>query len=240
YLRSLHPGARSLHICYREGENGRVSLRRMVDEVFSELTRGLRVGVAFSGHPAIGLPAAHEMMRRARREGIPARMLPAVSFEDCVVADVGVDPGLEGRRMLDAGFFLEHRPRLDPHCGLVLLQSGVVGWDGFREGATGNREGFVRLAGALAECYPPDHDAVLYEVADLPFLDPRVERVPIGDLAGARVTVRTTLYLPSVSRPAKDPAVSAQLEVAAGEGGGGGQGLGVRVLGPGSGSRRDA
>src|SRR5262249_32317034 len=111
-LRSLHPGARSLHICYREGENGRVSLWRMVDEVFSELTRGLRVGVAFSGHPAIGLPAAHEMMRRARREGIPARMLPAVSFEDCVVADVGVDPGLEGRRMLDAGFFLEHRPRL--------------------------------------------------------------------------------------------------------------------------------
>jgi len=215
YLSSLHPGARSLHVCYREGESGRVSLQRMADAVASELARGLRVCVAFSGHPAIGLPAAHEMMRRARMEGRSARMLPAVSFEDCLVADLGVDPGLEGRRMLDAGFFLAGRPRLDPQCGLILLQVGVVGWDGFREGEEGNREGFARLAAALAETYPSGHEVVLYEIADFPFQDPRIDRVPIRELADAGVTVRTTLYVPPISRPAKDPLISSQLEAVA-------------------------
>src|SRR6202022_1862780 len=46
YLRTLHPGARSLHDCYREGESGRRASQRMVDAVFGELTRGKSVCVA--------------------------------------------------------------------------------------------------------------------------------------------------------------------------------------------------
>jgi uncharacterized protein YabN with tetrapyrrole methylase and pyrophosphatase domain len=215
YLRTLHTGAGSLHDCYRQGESGWTASQRMVEVVCSELGKGSRVCVAFSGHPAIGLPVAHEMLRRARREGTSARMLPAVSFEDCLFADLGVDPGVQGRRMLDASFFLERRVPLDPRCGLILLQVGVVGWKGYREGEAGNREGFARLADALADSYPAGHEAILYEISDFPFLDPRIERVPIRSLREVPVSVRSTLYVPPMARLEKDPVVAAQLEQAA-------------------------
>jgi uncharacterized protein YabN with tetrapyrrole methylase and pyrophosphatase domain len=217
YLEELHPDARSLHDCYREGESGRVAFERMVDAVLAEVTEDASVCVAFSGHPAIGLPAAHEMLSRARLRGAAARMLPAVSFEDCLFADLGVDPAVQGHRILDAGRFLEQRPALDPRCGLVLLQAGVIGWTGYREGEAGNPEGLARLGEALVRFYRPQHEAVLYEIADLPFLDPRIETVPIGKLGEAPVSVRSTLYVPPIARCEKDPLIAAMLEAGAGE-----------------------
>src|SRR2546429_6584747 len=62
--------------------------------------------------------------RQAREEGFEAEMLPAVSAEDCLFADLGVDPGDEGCQSFEATSFLlfrseEHTSELQSRLHLV-------------------------------------------------------------------------------------------------------------------------
>src|SRR4029079_19503431 len=108
-----------------------------------------------------------ESLRRARAEGFAARMLPAVSCEDCLFADLGVDPGVSGRLLYEATDFLL-RPRVvDPTAALVLLQVGSIGLTSFRSGDQPNREALPLLAETLQRLYPADHRVALYRMPQL-------------------------------------------------------------------------
>ena len=54
-------------------------------------------------------------------------MLPGVSAEDCLVADLGVDPGEHGWQSWEATGFLLRGFRPDPTAGLVLWQVDGIG-----------------------------------------------------------------------------------------------------------------
>jgi len=111
WLRSLRADAESLHDCYRPGERGVDASLAMVERILAPLADGLSVCAAFSGHPAIAMHPVHEAIRLARERGTPVRILPGVSFEDCLVADLGVDPGATGRALYEAtDFVLRPRP----------------------------------------------------------------------------------------------------------------------------------
>lgn len=211
WLRSRVPGAVSLHDCYREGEPGLDASHAMAERIVAPLAEDLDVCAAFSGHPGIGMHTGHEALRRAREMGIPARMLPAVSCEDCLVAEVGVDPGRTGRMLYEATDFVARPRPLDPGAALVLLQVGAVGERVYRSGSEANREGLRRLQEVLERSYPPDHEVTLYERSPLPVAESSVVRLPLRELARGPVRVSTTLYAPPLERPPKDPAVLARL-----------------------------
>ena len=65
---------------------------RIVGDILDAVRGGASVCAAFYGHPGIFVTPSHDAVRRARAEGYPARMLPAVSAVDCLFADLGVDP----------------------------------------------------------------------------------------------------------------------------------------------------
>lgn len=221
WIRSLQPEARSLHDAYREGESGRDAVHEMVARVLEpfagggEEDGGVEVCLALSGHPGICLQVSHLATRRARELGIAVRMYPAVSFEDCLVADLGVDPAVTGRALYDATDFVL-RPRVpDTGAALVLLQAGVIGEVAYRSGRAASRDGLRVLREVLLRHYPGDHEVVLYEASQLPIVDARVARLPLSRLAEAPVRVQTTLYLPPVARPAEDPRMRERLGLAA-------------------------
>ena len=54
-------------------------------------------------------------------------MLPGISAEDCLFADLGVDPAEAGCQSYEATRFLERRPAIEPRAALILWQIGVVG-----------------------------------------------------------------------------------------------------------------
>jgi uncharacterized protein YabN with tetrapyrrole methylase and pyrophosphatase domain len=127
WIEGLPPGARSLETLYELGGDRRAIYARIVDEVAAAVARGGEVCLALYGHPGVFAYPSHELLRRAREEGWEARMLPAVSAEGCLFADLGVDPGLIGCLSFEATDFLVHRRRPDTAAGLVLWQIGVIG-----------------------------------------------------------------------------------------------------------------
>jgi len=187
----------------------------MVERILAPLREDLEVCAAFSGHPAIGVPVSHEAIRRARTEGHPARMLPAISFEDCLFADLGMDPGDNGRLLFDAGDFVRRAPEIDTSSALLLIQAGAVGVTSYRDGEEPDRAGLARLSEVLRRLYGADHEVVFYEISDFPMFDPTVEHVRISDLSEAPVTIRSTLYVPPLACAEKDPLVAERLAAAA-------------------------
>ena len=196
WLKGVNPAAESLHDCYREGQAGAAASAEMVERILTPVREGLRVCAAFYGHPAILVRPAHDSMRRARAEGYRARMLPAVSFLDCLFADLGIDPGVRGCQLFDATDFLVRRRRFDPETPLVLLQPGAIGVTAYREGGAARPEALPILVEVLRRSYPADHEVVLYEMPQLPILDPDIRSVPLAALADAGMAVNATLFVP--------------------------------------------
>lgn len=207
WLRKLQPRSSSLHSCYRESESGVDASLRMVEAVLAALREVESVCAAFSGHPMLCMHTTRELIRRARREGHRVQVLPGLSFEDCLVADLGVDPGQTGRALYDAtDFVLRPRP-VDTRAALVLLQVGVIGEREYRGDTGAHREGLRLLQETLTRHFPPEHEVVLYQASQLPVAGPSIVRLPLAGLASGPVRVNTTLYVPPVEPAALDPEI---------------------------------
>ena len=211
WLRSLNPAATSLHDCYREGEDGAVAARRMAERMVAPLREGRTVSAAFSGHPAVLVHPARLAAERARAEGFAVSMLPAISCEDCLFAELGIDPAVPGRVLFDATDFLVRPRAFDTTAALVLLQAGAVGLRDYRGGREPNREGLRVLAAALRRWYPPAHPVVLYEAGTLPPFEPTIVRVSLSELGEAPASVVSTLYVAPLPLGPVDEARAARL-----------------------------
>ena len=211
WLRTLNDSAESLHDAYRVGEPGLEACDRMVERVLTAVRGGHRTCVALYGHPAICVPPGLESVRQAREEGFPARMLPAVSFEDCLFADLGLDPGVSGRAMYEATDFLIRPRAFDPTASLILLQVGAIGLVDFALGDVPNRAGLRILGEVLSRHYPVEHGVVLYRACELPTFRPSIEWVTLSKLAEAPLSVVSTLYVPALPKRSVDPQILARL-----------------------------
>ena len=211
WLKNLNAAAESLHDCYRVGEPGVEACERMVERILTAVREDLEVCAAFYGHPAIFMLPGLQSLRRARQEGYPARMLPAISFEDCLFADLGVDPGVQGRLMYEATDFLLRPRRFDNTAALVLLQVGAIGIANFQQEDAPNRTGLRLLAQILGENYPPSHRVALYRAAQLPIFEPSSDWTTIAELPESPLSVVSTLYVPPLQRRSADPEMLARL-----------------------------
>jgi uncharacterized protein YabN with tetrapyrrole methylase and pyrophosphatase domain len=195
WLASLHPRARSLASLYRPGVSREQVYEAIVEAILEPVRAGARICAAFYGHPGVFVRPSHEAVARARAEGHDARMLPAVSAEDCLFADLGVDPALDGCASYDATGFLARPRPVDTTAALVLWQVAAVLEP--RVVAAGSHGGNLDvLAARLLELYSPQHEVVLYEASPFPAAPALVERLPLAALPEARPTPQATLYLP--------------------------------------------
>jgi uncharacterized protein YabN with tetrapyrrole methylase and pyrophosphatase domain len=202
WLGKLNATAESLQVFYHPDKDRLLSYQEMVERILTCVRAGQKVCVAFYGHPGVYVFPAHEAVERARREGYPARMLPGISAEDCLFADLGIDPARTGCQSHDATDFLLCRRRVDTSSALILWQVGIVGELGGR--TTSSRRGLRLLVQALLKYYPADHEAVLYEAAPFPLCRPRIRRVRLAHVSRARVTLASTLFIPAARPPSVD------------------------------------
>lgn len=195
WLQEMHPDVRSLQPFYREGTSRQITYRQMVDALLTEVRAGKNVCGAFYGHPGVFAWAPHKAIEEARAEGYAAHMEPGISAEDCLYADLGIDPGRHGCQHYEANQLMLYRRRLDTSAYLVLWQVGVTGDRSHARFATGAeyRQLLVEL---LAEDYPLDHPVTIYEAATLAIAAPRVEGIALRELPLARVELQSTLVIP--------------------------------------------
>ncbi|HMN27764.1 MAG TPA: SAM-dependent methyltransferase [Caldilineaceae bacterium] len=211
WLRTLNATAEALPA--NTGFQRRRALHRaMVERILAEVRQGLRVCAVFYGHPGVFTDPAHAAMRQAQREGFSARMLPGISSEDCLFADLGLDPGQCGCQSFEATDFLIRRRRFDPTSALLLWQIAVIGHLGFYQEQC-HLHGLRVLAEVLQRWYAPEHEVVVYEAAVYPVCEPVVQRLPLCKLPEAVITEVSTLYVPPRSLALVDEAMMARLEM---------------------------
>ncbi|HYT78674.1 MAG TPA: SAM-dependent methyltransferase [Actinomycetota bacterium] len=202
WVQILNPTAESLDNFYSIDRPRLDTYRMMVEEIMAWVRKGLDVCVAFYGHPGVFVDPSHDAIRRAQREGFEARMMPGVSAEDCLIADLGFDPGQWGLHSYEATEFLLHRRVADPSVHLILWQVGALGEMRARKGP--NPAAFGTLVDRLAERYGSDHEVVLYQASPYPIGGSSINRLRLADLVTADVSPMSTLYVPPAARPASD------------------------------------
>jgi|CXWL01.1.fsa_nt_gi uncharacterized protein YabN with tetrapyrrole methylase and pyrophosphatase domain len=197
WIEGLNGQVDTLQQFYGEGRTRLESYEQMTEAILGAVRAGQRTCAVFYGHPGIFVNPSHEAIARARAEGFEAVMLPGVSAEDCLCADLGVDPGPGWQSYEAQDFYLRPR-RFDPGTALVLWQIGVFGDLSFKQLAP-DASRLHLLAHVLMEHYPADHEVVVYEAATLPIASPRIERVPLQRLPSVSVSQESTLYIPPVT-----------------------------------------
>src|SRR3954451_2549703 len=141
-------------------------------------------------------------------------MLPGISAEDCLFADLGVDPGISGCQSYEATDFLANNRRIDPTSSVILWQIGVVGDATFKRYGY-DLSAFPLLMERLYQSYPPDHVVYLYEAAVFPGCEPIINPVPLRHLADVPKSAGYTLYIPPAFPTVSDPFVYARMKAMA-------------------------
>jgi len=199
WLLQMHPDARSLQPYYQQGSSRQQSYQLMVAAMLAEVTAGKKVVGAFYGHPGVFAWVPHQAVKQARQQGYFSKMLPAISAEDCLYADLGIDPGRYGCQLYECSQFMFYQRTIDTAAYLILWQLGVAG---DRSLARLDTPGQYRqlLSDYLSRFYPSNHQVILYEAASLPIQQARIEQLPLSALAQAEVSGKTTLVIPPAKK----------------------------------------
>jgi siroheme synthase len=211
WVEEMHAEVRSLQSYYAEGKSRRITYGEMVGAILAEVRAGRRVCAAFYGHPGVFAQVAHEAIELARAEGFRADMQPGISAEDCLYADLGIDPGRTGCQHFEATQFLCCDRQLDTAAWLVLWQPALVGDRSFTRYASGraHRELLVRK---LRRYYPASHKVIVYETPTVAIMPPRMERLPLDALVDARLEMHSTLVIAPARPLAPDRDMLAALD----------------------------
>jgi len=196
WIQQLNVTATTLRDCYGPRKPRIRTYEEITDRMLESVREGFEVCAAFYGHPGVLVQPAHEAVRRARREGFRARMLPGISTEACLFADLSVDPGEYGCQSFEATDFLASRRRFDPSSSLILWQVGALGEWSARKRMSCRPERLRALTAVLQRRYPARHRVALYQAALFPTCDPTVRWVALGELAREKILPTMTLYVP--------------------------------------------
>lgn len=196
WLEGLNPSAESLHDAYGPDKARGITYREMCLRIVEPVLKGRKVCAAFYGHPGILTHSSHWAIEQVRTAGGTAAMLPGISAEACLFADLGVNPGDHGWQSHEASTFLLRRKTLDPTSELILWQVGVIGEAATRSAPAAERP--LRIAALVEELtkyYPPSHEVIIYEAATVPGCAPRIRSIRLIDLSAQPLSRTATLFV---------------------------------------------
>lgn len=216
WIESQNPNAFDLYQYYADDKARIITYVQMIERIMIEVRAGKYVCALFYGHPGVFVTPSHNAIAIARQEGYDAVMLPAVSAEDCLYADLGVDPSVPGMQIFEATDFLLRRRKVDTTANFVLWQVGCIGDLGFKFGGYKNDK-FDVLIDYLEEIYGADHPAINY-VANMFAGPPQIDRYVIGDYRDpevkAKVSGISTFFIPAKDAIKSDTGMLAKLGLA--------------------------
>jgi uncharacterized protein YabN with tetrapyrrole methylase and pyrophosphatase domain len=209
WFKELNPNSHSLRRHYAVGRARAETYERMGEEILAAVRAGRNVCAAFYGHPGVFAAPSHDAVRRARDEGFAAVMLPAISAEDCLFADLGVDPGASGCQSFEATDFLLRRRSFDTSVPLILWQIAFIGV--IDAPVAPAAAAFGVLVDRLLEAYDESHEAVVYEASPYPVGTPSIRRFTLATVGEAELGAMSTLFLPPATTRSIDQTVRARL-----------------------------
>jgi hypothetical protein len=196
WIHQLNPTATSLSTLYGVGKNRHRTYREMSDAIETAVIDGQKVCAVFYGHPGVLVESSHDAIRRLKRLGYAARMLPGVSADGCLVADLGFNPGEHGLQSFEATDFLVSQRRFDPTSGLLLWQVGAIGDPDISLRGFCRPDRLAMLTRVLRRHYDSGHRIVLYQSSTFPAQASMLKRLQLAKLPTAKVHPSALLYVP--------------------------------------------
>lgn len=213
WIERQNSNAFDLYQYYADDKSRIITYVQMIERIMAEVRAGKYVCALFYGHPGVFVTPSHNAIAIARKEGYDAVMLPAVSAEDCLYADLGVDPSVPGMQIYEATDFLLRRRRIDPASNFILWQVGCIGDLGFKFGGYTNDK-FELLIDYLEEIYGPDHLVINY-IANMFSGPPVIDRHSVAEYRDPevrrKVTGISTFFIPAKEAARSDSAMQAKL-----------------------------
>lgn len=157
-----------------------------------------QICVVIYGHPTVYAMPALNAAREAKRRGFATKILPAISAEDCLFADLLIDPASSGCQSYEATDFLIHCRSVDTCSHLILWQVGFIGALG-NINYHDNRPGIKILIKYLLQFYKKNHEVIVYEAAMYPHLEHRATKCCLDELDAIFLSSLSTLYIPPLN-----------------------------------------
>ncbi|KAK4626099.1 hypothetical protein CLAFUW4_04092 [Fulvia fulva] len=208
FIKQHAKAAENLYQYYDTEKNRNATYTQMAETILASVRKGNMTVAVFYGHPGVFVTPSHRAIYIARQEGYKAKMLPGVSAEDCLYADLDIDPASSGCSMYEASFLLLEPDRLDSRHHLIIWQVGCVG----KEAMVFDNKELYKLADYLEAEYGPKHPAIAYLAAIQPFNDSKMDHMTVEDLRDPEkvrsipINAGTTLYVPPKKLPANPQA----------------------------------
>lgn len=203
WLKSLQPELMDLQDCYHQTSNRADAYELMTQRIVDTVLAGHQTVAVFYGHPGVFVQPSHEAIRRLQAHGVRAEMLPGISAESCLVADLGFDPGRSGCTQHEASSFLFYDVPVDASTPLILWQIGVLGDHTLSKLST-TTTALLALTEKLQRQFPASHLVAIYEAASYAFAKPRIEWCRVDSLPNQHYTAASTLFVPACRRAAPD------------------------------------
>jgi uncharacterized protein YabN with tetrapyrrole methylase and pyrophosphatase domain len=195
WIKKINPNAESLADYYEDGKPRIDTYRAMNERTLYYVREGLNVCVVYYGHTGVFVDPSHESIRVARKEGFNAQLLPGISAEDCLFADLNIDPSI-GCQSFEATSFLVRKWKFDTSSHLILWQIGVIGEFIHKDTGDYSKHGLTVLVDYLKHYYDADHEVIVYQAAQYAIYQPIIQRVLLSKLSQAQISVFSTLYVP--------------------------------------------
>jgi len=187
----------SLENVYFSENDRRVVYRKISNFIINSLDSYNHVCVVFYGHPTVFVESGLSALNEVEKKGIESLILPAISAEDCLFADMKIDPSDGGCFSIDATEFLVKEKKIDTTSHLILWQIGMICRSGLPTNRV-NKEGMVKLQHKLYSIYSDDVDVFIYEAALYPGLRPSIIKSSIEKMHLEKITTISTLYIPPI------------------------------------------
>lgn len=207
WIREMNSDVRNLQHFYSERISRNKTYAQMVAAVIEEVKAGKNVCLALYGHPGVFALVAHKAIEALRKDGFFTKMEPGISAEDCLYADLGIDPGKFGCQQYEATQFMLYSRQIDNSAYLILWQISVAGDLSLTKNSS-NQDYLSLLVELLNKWYPLEHQVIVYEAQTLPVNNKRVEVVSLTDITKLALNGYSTLVVP----PAKALKINKSIE----------------------------
>lgn len=195
WIQSLNLNSESLDPLYIKYQARNDNYLLISEYIINQLEATHLLCLVIYGHPTVLVQPSIYAAQAAINKGHYVNVMPAISAESCLFADLLIDPSSCGCQSFEATDFLIYQREFESSSHLILWQPSVIGL----KNTTVNynpEKGLMILKEYLNQKYSLDHEIILYEAAQYPTFEPKITKVSLGGLASSHITRLTTLYIP--------------------------------------------
>jgi len=202
----------SLENIYMSFTERREAYKKISEFIVSEVEKQQFLTVVIYGHPTVfaspGLNAIKQISNVSNE--VEVQVIPGISAEDCLFADLKVDPGINGCYSIEANDLLIYDKPIITCSDFIIWQTGLIGNIGLPS-ALSDKTGLKLLINKLLKHYPADYEVVIYEAAMYPTVSAKIVRCNIKSLEQEKLSPISTLYIPAIKSSKRNNYVVKQL-----------------------------